>query len=52
MRASHSERERESELASFLSTKELQNPSQEGGQVATPIKAWWSKVMAGVTEDW
>lgn len=33
---------------SFLSAKELQNPSLEGGQLVTPIKAWWPKVMAGI----
>lgn len=33
---------------SFLSAKGLQNPSLEGGLLATPIEAWWPKVMAGI----
>lgn len=37
---------------SFLSAKGLQNPSLEGGLLATPIEAWWPKVMAGIMWDW
>lgn len=38
----------ETHAKSFLSAKELQNPPLEGGLLATPIKAWWPKVMVGI----
>lgn len=38
---------RDTHTQTFLLAKKLQNPSLEGGQLETPIKVWWHKVIVG-----